>query len=132
MSDGFSEEDRKEIARLTALIEQPLKTALGLRAICKWLLELLRNCIVVAGLFILANKSNSWLMLGVAVLGGFALAIYCSTYVDEWKANTLFGGTTTRRTWRVFVIFMCFELMTLAITVSLYLAINKIVEVQGH
>jgi hypothetical protein len=129
----MSEEHEKEIVRLTKLIERPVKTALTLRIGYKWTLEFLRNCMVVAALFVLAKRSDSWFMFGIAAVGGLALGGYCCTYVDVWKARAApFGKTPKQRFWSLLLIVVFFELMTLAITVSLYLAINKIVEVQGH
>jgi hypothetical protein len=80
-----SEADEKEIARLTAIIEAPVKAALTLRALYKWILEFLRNCMVVAALFYLAQKSGSWWVIVIAGVGGYALAAYCFTYVDVLK-----------------------------------------------
>jgi hypothetical protein len=133
MGNDFSEEDAKELARLTEIVEQPLKTALTLRAWYKWQLEFLRNSMVVAALFFLAKKSGSWFMYGIASVGGVALAGYCSTYKDVWKANArAFGKTARQRFWSVLLIFTVLESMAFGFTVVLYLAINKIVEVQGH
>lgn len=131
MGDGFSEDN--ELARLTELVEKPGKTALTLRAWYKWQLEFLRNSMVVAALFVLARKSDSWFMYGIAAVGGLALCGYCSTYVDVLKAKARpFGKTASQQFWSSLLVFVLLELMTFGFTVVLYLAINKIVEVQGH
>jgi hypothetical protein len=110
-----------------------VKTALTLRAWYKWQLEFLRNSMVVAALFFLAKKSDSWFMYGIAAVGGLALGGYCSTYMDVLNAKASpFGKTARQRFWSVVLVFALLELMAFGFTVVLYLAINKIVEVQGH
>jgi hypothetical protein len=63
--------------------ERQLKANLANRAIYRWFLEFLRNCMVVAALSYVATKSGDWWLYGIAGLAGFALAAYCYTYIEN-------------------------------------------------
>jgi hypothetical protein len=135
MSENEMSEDEKEIARLTAIIEAPKIANLIIRAVSKWVLEFLRNCMVVAALAYLAQKSGNWWMIAVAGLGGFALFFSCYTYVEPfkehiWEQFRLPRETRMQRILSVGLITLLFELVTYGIMFGLWLSINKIVEIQ--
>jgi hypothetical protein len=126
------EERQKENERLVERFERQKKANLANREIYKWFLEFFRNCMVVAALFFLANKSGSWWLYVIALLAGFFLAAYCYTYVENlWPAIDL---TDKRGWWRRLSILgsvVALQLILTAITAGLYFTVNKIVEVQG-
>lgn len=124
MSD---EENAREIARLTAIIENQQRARSLLKASYKWFLELLRNCMVVAALFILAQKSGSWLLYLIAAMGGAALAGYCYSQAEEaWPEPDISRMGRVK----VSLSILLLELVGVGITVALVVAISKIVEVQ--
>jgi hypothetical protein len=59
----------------------------GIRAFCKWLLDLLRNFIVVAALKFFAEKSNNTGLKVVATIAYVALLMYCLSYLQAKYIN---------------------------------------------
>jgi hypothetical protein len=127
----MDDEDReKEIARLTEILERPKKASIINRAIYKWVLEFVRNCMVVAALFYLARRSGDWWLYGVAGIAGLALAGYCYSYVESVWLDLKFPYTGWR--WHLTVILgaLLVQLMLAAITLGLYVTLDKIVTIQ--
>jgi hypothetical protein len=124
------EERDKEIARLTALLEHQKKAITLGRAIYKWILEFVRNCMVIASLFYLARRSGDWWVYGVAGIAGFALLGYCYSYIDSlpFELKATFEGRRQRLAIGLFA--LALQLLSLGITVGLYLAVDRIVTVQ--
>jgi hypothetical protein len=60
-----------------------------LRAISKWWLELARNVVAVAGLQLLAEATDNWVLRAVAFAAYSALFIYCFSYV-RWVIPNVF------------------------------------------
>lgn len=52
-----------------------------LRAISRWWLEFARNVVAVAGLQLLAEATDNWLLRAVAFVAYSALFLYCFSYV---------------------------------------------------
>jgi hypothetical protein len=67
--------------------QQAHASALIARVAAKWLLELLRNIIVVAFLFVVARKSGKWYMDVVAAFGFAAIWAYLMSYWDALGMN---------------------------------------------
>jgi membrane associated rhomboid family serine protease len=126
-------EERKGIDRFIEYDEQAAKLQHASRAIYKWVLDFLRNCMVVAALFYVAQKSGNWLVIGVAALAYFALAGYCYTYIEVWSPRyDVFGTTRLRLHIAVFLGVLVLHLILAGVTIGLYMTINKIVEAQVH
>ena len=60
-----------------------------LRAISKWWLEFARNVVAVAGLQLLAEATDNWVLRAVAFAAYSALFIYCFSYV-RWVIPNVF------------------------------------------
>jgi hypothetical protein len=134
MTEEMTEEERqKEIARLTELLERPKKANLINRAIYKWVLELLRNCMVVAALFLIATKSGDWWLYGIAGLGGLALTGYCHTYVENvWLAIDFPQTTPFKKHAMILGGVLLLNVVLGAITVGLYVSVDRIVKAQSQ
>jgi uncharacterized membrane protein len=129
--EGMSDEEReKEIARLTELYERPEKANILGRALCKWILEFVRNCMVVAALFYLARRSGDWWIYGIAGFAGFALVAYCHSYVESvwFQVRIPYEG------WRKHVAIisgvLAVNLLLLGMTAGLYVTLDRIVTLQ--
>ncbi|HVA17811.1 MAG TPA: hypothetical protein VMV59_08885 [Candidatus Dormibacteraeota bacterium] len=100
------------------------------RALYRWLLEFLRNIMVVAAIFYLAKRSGEWWLYIVASAGGLALAAYCYTYVENmWLAYDV-RATGLRRHAVVLGGSILVQLILMGIGISIYFAIDKIVSIQ--
>lgn len=131
MEEEMSEEERqREIARLTELIERPKRANILGRAICKWILEFVRNCMVVAALFYLARRSGDWWIYGIAAFAGFALVAYCHSYVESIWFYVQIPYEGWRRHVAILLGVLAVELLLLGITVGLYVTLDRIVTVQ--
>jgi hypothetical protein len=102
------------------------------RGIYKWFLEFVRNCMVVAALAYVAEKSGNWLMYGIAGLAYAALAFYCISYVEVWKVRLDFLGSRVRMAARLLVGIVILQSVQAVITVGVFGAIYKIVQTQAH
>jgi hypothetical protein len=60
-----------------------------LRVISRWWLEFARNVITVAGLQLLAEATDNWLLRAVAFAAYSALFVYCFSYV-RWVIPNVF------------------------------------------
>src|SRR6266702_4846802 len=67
-------------ANAFAVVPEVREGAEKLNAISKGILDLLRNAVVVGGLRLLAEKSQSELMTLIATIGMCALFAYCISY----------------------------------------------------
>jgi hypothetical protein len=127
------EERQQEIARLTELLERPIRANLANRAIYRWVLELLRNCMVVAALLFLARKSGNWWLWIVTIVSGFALMGYCYTYVEN-VSFYLLNTKVPSKGWRMHVgigiVTIVTQLILVGITAGLYVTLDRIVTVQ--
>ena len=138
--EGLSEAERqKEVERLTELLERPVKANLAVRAIYRWFLEFLRNCMVVAALFYVARRSGDRWLYGIAGLGGFALAAYCYTYIENgwWQLEmSKKGWFLTKRWWLKHVIVLAsvvaLQSIVIGITIGLIATVDRIVAAQGQ
>jgi hypothetical protein len=125
------EEREKEIARLLAIIEGQKKADLLLRSFYKWFLEFIRNCMVVAALYYLAQKSGSWLLYVVTAMAGIALGGYCHSLVEAAWPNVDTSNMSPRKTnLSILASTLVLQLICLAITLGLVFTVNKIVDVQ--
>jgi hypothetical protein len=64
------------------------------REFCKWLLEMLRNLVVVAVFQTIATKADSWPVWVLAKITSFALTAYVISYPIAWMAKNLRRGAT--------------------------------------
>jgi uncharacterized membrane protein len=129
----MKEEERKEIERLTALLEAPKKANVALRSWYKLFLEYIRNCMVVAALFYLAQKSGDWWLYVIAAMSGLALGSYCYTYIENWWPDVNVMG---RARWKTNLMIaastLALQLVLLGITIGMVVTLNKIVETQAR
>jgi hypothetical protein len=126
-------EGQREIARLMELLERPVKANLANRAIARWVLEFVRNCMVVATLLFLARKSGSWLLWTITIVTGFALMSYCYTYVENAWFQFSNEKIPSRGWWMHFGIIvgtLVTQLILMGITATFYVTLDKIVSVQ--
>jgi uncharacterized membrane protein len=125
------QEHEKEIARLQAIIDGQKKADLLLRASYKWFLEFIRNCMIVAALFYLAQRSGSRLLYAVAIMAGLALAGYCHSLVEDAWPNVDTSNMSQRKMkLSILASTLVLQIICLAITAGLVLTVNKIVDVQ--
>jgi hypothetical protein len=133
-SDDMSEAERqKEIERLNELSDRQKKANVSLRGLYRWVLEFLRNCMVVAAVFYLAEKSGDWWLYGIAGIGSFALAGYCYTYIENWWPNL--DVTRKGRLRGLVTIFgsvLVLQLVLAGITVGVMVTLDKIVRLEGQ
>jgi hypothetical protein len=128
-------EGRKQnwVERLFEYNEEKAKVEQLGRAIYKWFLEFIRNCMVVAALAYVAQKSGNWLMYGVAGLAYFALGGYCLSYIEVWRVRFDFLGVGRLR-FAASILFGVVILQSIqaVITMGLFATIYKIVQTQAH
>jgi len=111
--------------------ERRAKIARANRDLYKWVLDFLRNLMVVAALAYLAVKSGSYFVWGIAIVANLALCGYCYTYLDVWTAREDFFWHKGRKGKLVaLAAIVLIQLMMLVISAMMYLALNKIVSVQ--
>ena len=124
------EEREKEIARLTERAELAVKANLLSRAIHKWFLEFVRNGLVVATLFFLARRSGDWWIYGIAFVAAFSLLAYSHSYAQEFWYKLEFKSQGWRRKLTVGVGAALLESILPAMTIGMYLTIERIVTIQ--
>jgi hypothetical protein len=124
------EEREKEIARLTERAELAVKANLLSRAIHKWFLEFVRNGLVVATLFFLARRSGDWWIYGIAFVAAFSLLAYSHSYAQEFWYKLEFKSQGWRRKLTVGVGAALLESILPAMTIGMYLTIDRIVTMQ--
>jgi hypothetical protein len=123
---------RKWFERLFEYDEEKAKVEQFGRGIYKWFLEFLRNCMVVAALAYVAQKSGNWLMFGVAGLAYLALACLCLSYVEVWRVRLDFLGDGRLRTvLSILIGVLVLQSIQAIITVGLFATIYKIVQTQA-
>jgi hypothetical protein len=124
------EEPQKEIARLTEKLKRTVQANLTSRAIHKWLLEFVRNGLVVATLFFLARRSGDWWIYGIAFVAAFSLLAYSYSYAQEFWYKLEFKSQGWRRKLAVGIGAGLLELILPAMTVGMYITIDRIVTIQ--
>jgi hypothetical protein len=129
---GAESKKQKWFERLFEYDEDKAKVEQFGRGIYKWFLEFVRNCMVVAALAYVAQKSGNWLMYAVAGIAYAALAFYCLSYVEVWKVRLDFLGGRARAIVRFLVGLVILQSIQAIITVGLFGTIYKIVQTQAH
>jgi hypothetical protein len=131
MLEGMSPEERdKAIARLTEKFELQKKAVTQSRAFYKWLLEFVRNCMVVAALVELADRSGDWWVYGIAGIAGISLLGYCTSYIESLPFEVTFISKGRPQRLAIGLFALGLQVLSLGITIGLFLTINKIVTVQ--
>jgi hypothetical protein len=104
---------------------------LYMRNFCKWLLEVIRNLVVVGFLTLLAQKSNGWTLTIVAWTAGFAVWLTVFTYIDPIKPKVVLY----KHRWITVALFIFFAVLILALIMSLSFsleyALNELVKTQA-
>lgn len=115
---------------LFAIDEKRAKASLELRAFYRWMLEFIRNTMVLAAIAFLAVKSGSYLLWGVAAFTGLFLCGFCYTYIDSLRAsrNLSEHGRAGKIAW--WSITLGIEVLMLGISAAMFFAIDTIVSVQ--
>jgi hypothetical protein len=117
-----------QIERAVKRLENGKKAILANRSFYKWLLDILRNCMVVAALAFLARRSGDWWMYGIAGVSYLALTGYCNSHIQEIVFDLNMKGGSRPVFWTVWAVA---EVMTLAIIIGLFLTIDRIVTIQA-
>jgi hypothetical protein len=100
------------------------------RDAAKWFLDLMRNLIVVALLFVLAEKSDKWYLTALAWIGFFAFWVYVSSY---WNALAFRFPATTYGWIKAFIFLVAFivvGVVTIAFIGSSQTMVQEIARVQ--
>jgi hypothetical protein len=109
-----------------------LERARTTRAAARWVLDLLRNVVVVAFLFVVAEKSGKWYMNLIAWLGFCAIWAYCSSY---WEAVAM-NLEPFKQRWLSIVIFVALTIplvaLVMAVSLGLQLSIREIAGIQAR
>ena len=124
------EETLREIARLTELVERPNKANILLRQFYKWVLEFVRNCMVVAALFYLARRSGDWWVYGIAGVSGFALAAQGYTYGEGILLDLKIPYEGWRKHVAIALWVLGVQLILAGFTIGLYVTLDRIVNIQ--
>jgi hypothetical protein len=96
----------------------------------KWFLDLLRNFLVVALLFVLAEKAHKWYVWALAFAGFFALYVYIMAYVDSL---TFYLGMTKQWWSRLLLVvgsFLIVVVVSYGSIIALQVAVLEIARVQ--
>jgi hypothetical protein len=117
-----------QIDQAVKRLENEKNAILANRSFYKWLLDILRNCMVVAALAFLARRSGDWWIYGIAGVSYLALTGYCNSYIQEIVFDLNMKGGGRRVFWTVWAVA---EVMTLAIIIGLFLTIDRIVTIQA-
>jgi hypothetical protein len=100
------------------------------RDAAKWFLDLMRNLIVVALLFVLADKSDKWYLTALAYAAFVAFWLYVTSY---WNALG-FRFPATTNSWIKALIFVVglilISFVTIAVVGSLGTMVKEIARVQ--
>jgi hypothetical protein len=77
--------------------QQTAATSADVRNFAKWILEVIRNLVVVGFITLLAQKSDSWMLTILAAIAGIALFSYVEpirprfvSYKTKWVSVPLF------------------------------------------
>ena len=118
------------IERLVVFDEREARRARILRGFYKWILDFLRNAMVVAALAYLAVKSGSKVIWTMTAVADFALCAYCYTYIDIWAPHPdlMARGVIGKIIASVFVLII--QLLLVIVTVAIFFALGFLVGVQ--
>jgi hypothetical protein len=101
------------------------------RTLYKWILNFIRDVMVLSALFYLAQRSGSFFVWLLAISADFALCAYCFTYVDVF---TVRGGWLPRTGIRGIILgifaLLLIQGTLIAICVGILSGINAIATVQ--
>lgn len=100
----------------------------------KWTLDVLRNFVVVAFLFYIADRSGKWYMWIFAGLGAFALYMYVTAYVNQSQFNIGSAegiGKIIFRLFTVIIAFLFVTAFTLGTIAAFYSVIKEISVIQA-
>jgi hypothetical protein len=66
--------------------EEPIqKNTRNIRALIRWLFDLVKNILIVGGLKFLAIKSGSVVLSLVGIVAFASIMLYCVTYMQTWQ-----------------------------------------------
>lgn len=111
--------------------ERTAQTSQMNRALYKWILDFIRNVMVVAALAYIAKKSDSYLIWGLALVANFVLCGYLYTYVEPW---TVKSEAISKGGWNNFGalgVILLVQGAMIAISAAIFFAIDRIVSAQG-
>lgn len=100
----------------------------------KWVLDILRNFVVVAFLFYIAEKSGKWYMWGFAGVGAFALYMFVTAYVNQSQFNLGPAEGFARILLKIFLVLIALGLVTafsIGSMVAFYSVIKEISVIQA-
>jgi hypothetical protein len=124
----------KEKLPFMSIDEAGLRAAKYTEEWAKWALDVLRNFVVVAFLFYVADKSGKWYMWIFAGIGAFALYMYVTAYVNQSQFNIGSAegiGKILFRLFTVLIAFLFVTAFTLGTIVAFYSAIKEIAVIQA-
>src|SRR4051794_39333303 len=102
------------------LNEKAYAANVKLREAAKWFLEFLRNMVVVAFIFLIAEKSGRWYIYALATLAGLALWVSVYSHIDRYGLNIPPQQTQLR----YFLAFLAPALVASAIVIALQISMN--------
>ena len=70
---------------MVSFSDSELKTAGYIRALTKWLFDLLRNILMVGFLFYLAKRTNNSILHVAAAVANAMLLVYLLSYLNTWS-----------------------------------------------
>jgi hypothetical protein len=100
--------------------EKSASNAKYLRNFSKWLLEVIRNLVVVGFVTLLAQKSNGWTLTVLAWIAGFAVWATIYTYIDPIQPKVV----SYKRRWVSILLFVGFGVLIYALIMSVSLSLN--------
>jgi hypothetical protein len=101
----------------------------------KWVLDILRNLIVVAFLFLAAEKSGKWYMWVLAVVGFISLYVFVTSYINQSQFNfreTKGFGDTLLKVILMFVAFILVAAFSVGSIVAFQAVIKEISVLQAR
>jgi hypothetical protein len=82
-----SERFSRFLGEMVSVSDSELKTAGYIRALTKWLFDLLRNILMVGFLFYLAKRTNNSILHVAAYVANAMLLVYLLSYLNTWSIH---------------------------------------------
>jgi hypothetical protein len=95
-----------------------------MRNVCKWVLDLLRNIIIVGVIQFMAVKTGSIWVKALSWISYTALLGYCSSYIQVWTARADVGSTLKTR----LAVFIAVSLVLLAALFLMNIGLDRVID----
>jgi len=100
--------------------EKAVAANAGIRVFAKAVLEFVRNLLVVVIITVLAQKSESWIVSGLALITCVALWSTVYSYIDPWGPRV----NTYRWRWQSWAVFSISALAMIGLVLTLSTTLN--------